>query len=82
MRDYWYVYIVRCRDGLYYTGITNDVAKRIKDHNSGKGAPSKWFIPKNIPISHLREREKSKLKIGGGKRKNGLLLDKLEVKPR
>jgi len=34
----WYVYIARCRDGLYYTGITNDLAKRLRDHNAGKGA--------------------------------------------
>jgi putative endonuclease len=38
MQDYWYVYIVCCRDDTYYTGITNNVAKRIEKHNSGKGA--------------------------------------------
>ena len=47
MQDYWFVYIARCRDGLYYTGITNDVAKRIKDHNSGKGAV---FTAKRRPV--------------------------------
>jgi putative endonuclease len=34
----WLVYIVRCADGSLYTGITTDVAARIKIHNSGKGA--------------------------------------------
>jgi len=34
----WYVYIIRCKDGTYYTGITTDVERRIKEHNSGKGA--------------------------------------------
>jgi putative endonuclease len=34
----WCVYIARCSDGLYYTGITNDLTKRLKAHNSGKGA--------------------------------------------
>ena len=38
MKNEWFVYVVRCCDGLYYTGITNDVDKRIKTHNSGKGA--------------------------------------------
>jgi putative endonuclease len=33
----WYVYIVRCRDGTLYTGITTDLDKRISSHNSGKG---------------------------------------------
>jgi putative endonuclease len=34
----WYVYIVECRDGSLYTGITTDVTKRIQTHNQGKGA--------------------------------------------
>ncbi len=29
----WYVYIVECRDGTYYTGITTDIERRIKEHN-------------------------------------------------
>lgn len=33
-----YTYMVRCRDGTFYTGWTNDLDKRIKDHNEGKGA--------------------------------------------
>ncbi len=32
-----YTYIVRCADGTLYTGWTNDLKKRIKAHNSGKG---------------------------------------------
>jgi putative endonuclease len=31
----WVVYIVECRDGSYYTGITNDVARRVEEHNAG-----------------------------------------------
>lgn len=38
MQRGWYVCIVSCRDGLYYTGITNNVERRVKKHNSGKGA--------------------------------------------
>lgn len=35
----WYVYIVECSDGTLYTGITTDVDRRIKEHNtSRKGA--------------------------------------------
>ena len=33
-----YTYIVRCRDGSLYTGWTNNLEKRLKDHNSGRGA--------------------------------------------
>ena len=34
--DIWHVYMVRCSDGTLYTGITNDLKKRIEAHNSGK----------------------------------------------
>lgn len=33
-----YVYILRCCDGTYYTGWTTDPERRVKVHNSGKGA--------------------------------------------
>ena len=33
--DRWYVYILRCRDGSLYTGITVDVARRFQQHNAG-----------------------------------------------
>jgi len=33
----WYTYIVKCKDGLLYTGITNNLDRRINAHNSGKG---------------------------------------------
>ena len=32
------VYIVRCRDGTLYTGWTNDLSRRLKTHNEGRGA--------------------------------------------
>jgi len=34
----WCVYIVRCSDGSLYTGVTNDMDRRFKMHNDGKGA--------------------------------------------
>ena len=32
-----YTYIVECADGSLYCGWTNDLEKRIADHNDGKG---------------------------------------------
>lgn len=38
----WYVYMLRCSDGTYYSGVTTDLTRRIKEHNgeggAGKGA--------------------------------------------
>jgi putative endonuclease len=33
-----YTYILKCSDGSLYTGWTNNLDKRVEDHNSGKGA--------------------------------------------
>ena len=33
-----YTYIVECADGSLYCGWTNDLDKRMADHNAGKGA--------------------------------------------
>ena len=38
MESIWYLYILRCRDGSLYTGITTDVQKRLEAHKVGKGA--------------------------------------------
>lgn len=34
----WFVYVVSCRDGSLYTGISTDVEARILRHNDGRGA--------------------------------------------
>ena len=38
MENTWHLYILRCKDGTLYTGITTDVEKRFAAHQSGKGA--------------------------------------------
>lgn len=34
----WTVYILRCGDGSFYTGIAKDVDARLANHRAGKGA--------------------------------------------
>ncbi|HEV8399609.1 MAG TPA: GIY-YIG nuclease family protein [Gemmatimonadales bacterium] len=34
----WTVYLLRCRDGSLYTGITNDIARRLAAHRAGKAS--------------------------------------------
>lgn len=34
----WVLYILECKDGTLYTGITNDLAHRLSTHRAGKGA--------------------------------------------
>lgn len=34
----WWVYLLRCGDGTLYTGITDDLDRRLAAHNAGRGA--------------------------------------------
>lgn len=34
----WVVYILKCNDASFYTGITTDIDRRLKEHNEGVGA--------------------------------------------
>ena len=34
----WFVYILKCADGSLYTGITNDLERRFRQHNAGTAA--------------------------------------------
>mgnify|MGYP002868452280 CR=1 FL=1 len=46
MHDY-FVYIVECSDHSFYTGITNNLERRISEHNSGL---LKGFTSKRLPV--------------------------------
>lgn len=34
----WFVYLLQCSDGTLYCGATNNLTRRIKQHNENKGA--------------------------------------------
>lgn len=34
----WFVYLLRCRDDSLYTGMTNDLERRLKQHQSGSAS--------------------------------------------
>jgi putative endonuclease len=51
-----YVYILECSDGTLYTGWTTDVEKRVKTHNSGKGAKY-TKIRRPVILKHIEEFE-------------------------
>lgn len=46
----WFVYILECSDKTLYTGITTDITKRIKTHNSGKGSK---YCKTRLPVKLL-----------------------------
>ena len=50
----WYVYMLRCRDGSLYTGYTDDVQRRLRVHNSGKGAK---YTRSRLPVILVYQEE-------------------------
>ena len=37
----WYLYIVWCKDNSLYTGITNDLRQRVREHNTNNSLGAK-----------------------------------------
>jgi len=52
MPDGHFVYIVRCRDGSYYTGYAVNVEKRLAVHNAGQGAK---YTKARLPVTLMYE---------------------------
>ena len=44
----WFVYMIRCTDGSLYTGCTNHLLRRWRQHKKGKGAK---YLQANKPKS-------------------------------
>lgn len=44
----WTVYMLRCRDGSVYTGITNDTARRLESHRRGRASR---YTRSRLPVS-------------------------------
>ena len=50
----WFVYMLQCRDGSLYTGYTDDVARRLTVHQSGKGAK---YTRSRLPVELVYREE-------------------------
>lgn len=47
-------YILRCADGTYYTGSTNDIDRRLKEHSAGRGAKyTRMRLP--VEVAYVEE---------------------------
>ncbi len=59
----WLVYILRCSDGSLYTGITNDLPKRLAAHVFGKASRyTRSQLPVTLSYSEPRRSKSSALK--------------------
>ena len=46
----YFVYMLRCADGSLYTGITNDVARRMTRHTDGRAAGGAKYTASHKPL--------------------------------
>jgi len=56
----WFVYIVECQDSSLYTGITNNLEKRLKMHNEKKGAKA---IKGKLPVKLVYQESYNEKKL-------------------
>lgn len=59
----WLVYMLRCRDGSLYTGVTNDLKRRLAAHRAGKGgAYTRARLPVRVVYTERRASRGSALR--------------------
>ena len=76
----FFVYLLECRDRSYYCGIATDLEKRLKKHNSGKGAkytrsrlPVKLVFSEKAGSKSLALKREARIKKLSRKQKTALI---------
>ena len=83
----YYVYILECADGTYYTGMTSNLKRRLNQHNNGSNKRAYTYSRRPVRLvwceelasrGDAQEREKQ-IKRGNRRRKNALMQARLEI---
>lgn len=84
-----YVYILKCSDNTYYTGVTNDLEERFEQHNQGLHVNSYTFTRRpleivfyeifNSPIKAIAFEKK--IKKWGKQKKEALIKERFNLLP-
>lgn len=81
----WLLYVLQCSDGTLYTGITNDVIKRMQLHNSGKGAkytrsrlPCRLIAKSSLYSKSICAKAEIRFKALSRQRKESFLMEGLD----
>lgn len=79
----YFVYILECADGTYYTGITNSLQRRIKQHNDGVASkytrvrrPVRYVYIESVPDKSTALKREHQIKKLSRKRKVELVKKK------
>ncbi len=76
-----YLYILKCKDDTYYTGVTNNLEKRLKEHNLGISKESYTFSRRPVELMwheaftnfHLAFEWETRIKKWSKKKKEALI---------
>jgi len=83
----FFVYILVCSDNSYYTGVTNDIERRLYEHDTGLDKESYTYIRRPLELKYLEqfddinkaiEREKQ-IKKWSRKKKEALFEENYEI---
>jgi putative endonuclease len=85
----YYVYIVKCLDNSYYTGMTNNLTRRIDEHNEGNNPESYTYTRRPVELvfySEFNEVEQAiafekQVKGWSRKKKEAIINDNWEILP-
>jgi putative endonuclease len=64
----WYLYLLECNDGTLYTGITNNLERRVQEHNNGTASR---YTRSRLPVKLLYQ-ERCKSRSSALKKEYGL----------
>ncbi len=85
----YFIYILKCSDGTYYTGVTNDVSRRVAEHQSGDDPKSYTYRRRPVKLMFFAEFSNIEYAIGKEKqvkkwsrvKKEALIEGKFELLP-
>lgn len=85
----YYVYIVKCSDNSYYIGFTNDLERRINEHNDGLNSESYTYTRKPVELVFYHEfndvnqaiRFEKQVKGWSRKKKEAIINDNWDLLP-
>jgi putative endonuclease len=76
----YYVYVLLCADGIFYTGFSSDLRRRVREHESGEVFSTRGRLPVKLVFyeAFLKEadarRRETYLKTSSGKRALKLMM--------
>jgi putative endonuclease len=82
----WCVYVLKCRNNYLYIGLTNDIEKRLKDHERGTGSKfvrshQPFELVKTIPCNNSAEARSLEANIKKLKRNRKIQVLDLRIGP-